>query len=218
MNIYSVLSILVLFVMLGYSGYVYSDLPQVMVTHFGIDGVPNGWMKKDFAVSFLPVLSVLLYLGLMYLPKIDPLARNYPSFRKQYDIFIFAFVLFLASIQMMLLNFGLGSRVPMERVVLPGLGILFLAIGNVLRHSERNWFVGIRTPWTMSSDVVWRGTHLFASRLFIGTGIFAIFSVGFPRIAIVGTVLLSILTSILSILYSYVLYQKNKPDSTHATE
>lgn len=104
----------------------------------------------------------------------------------------------------------MGVQYDMQRVVLPAVAILFLYISLLLKNSKRNWFVGIRTPWTLSSDLVWKKTHKLGSVLFALTAIL-IFAAGFTSQASIMIVLGSIIgTVLITVVYSFVEYKKEK--------
>ena len=97
----------------------------------------------------------------------------------------------------------------MSTVLLPGLGLLFIFVGLMMRQAKRNFFIGIRTPWTLSSDRVWDQTHRVGSVLFIVCGLLALFGVFFPGALVFWLVLAPIFaTTIFLIVYSYWLYQR----------
>jgi uncharacterized membrane protein len=108
---------------------------------------------------------------LIILPKIDPRGSNYAKFGGTFEGIIVSIMLFMLGIHIMILRAGLGYPVAMQRVVPLGIGVLFVVMGNLLPRARPNWFVGIRTPWTLSSDRVWEKTHRLGGRLFVSGGI-----------------------------------------------
>jgi uncharacterized membrane protein len=93
--------------------------------------------------------------------------------------------------------------------MLPAMGLLFFIIGSMLRKAKRNWFIGIRTPWTLSSDSVWDKTHQIGGLLFMATGVLAVIGGFFGGQVAFWSLMIPVLgTTIFLIVYSYVLYQK----------
>jgi uncharacterized membrane protein len=92
----------------------------------------------------------------------------------------------------------------------PALAILFYSTGILIENAKRNWFIGIRTPWTMSSDKVWDKTHKLGGKLFKIVGILALLAIFFESYAILIIVVPVIIVSIYTIVYSYFGYQKEK--------
>lgn len=139
--------------------YAWDQLPPHMATHWDASGHVNGYSSRAFGAFFAPGLIVGLTLLFQVLPSLDPRKANYAKFADTYWLLANCVLLFVGVVHVMVLLNGMGQPVAMTRVVPLGLGILFIALGNVLPRVEPNWFVGIRTPWTLSSDTVWRKTH-----------------------------------------------------------
>ena len=146
-------------VALAATWYVWDQLPPRMATHWDAFGHVNGYSSRAFGAFLAPVLIVFLSLVFQVLPALDPRKANYAKFTSTYWVIANAVVLFVGIVHLMVLAYGLGYPVAMTRVLPLGMGVLFIVLGNVLPRVEPNWFVGIRTPWTLSSDTVWRKTH-----------------------------------------------------------
>jgi uncharacterized membrane protein len=111
------------------------------------------------AVSIIPAV-ILVMTGLFtVLPKVDPRRENYAKFLSTYWLIANAVIVFMLIAHGMIIATGLGYSVKIDRLMPIGVGLLFIVLGNYLTRVEPNWFVGIRTPWTLSSDTVWRKTH-----------------------------------------------------------
>ena len=119
----------------------------------------------------MPIIMIVLVLLFLFIPRIDPLKANIKKFEKYYYWFIIVFVLFVMSIQSQVILWNLGVKVNMNLVIAVAIGILFIFISMLLKNSRRNWFIGIRTPWTISSDRVWKKVHDIGSKLFFIDGI-----------------------------------------------
>jgi len=154
------------------SAIVYPRLPEMMPTHWrGTDPRPDGWSSRAFGAWLTPVLLLGMWALLRILPAIDPRRSNYAKFGDAFEGIIVSIMLFMLVMHIVILRAALGYPVAMERVVPVGIGVLFVAIGNLLPRARPNWFVGIRTPWTLSSDRVWEKTHRFGGRVFVVSGI-----------------------------------------------
>ncbi|HYK11901.1 MAG TPA: SdpI family protein [Gemmatimonadales bacterium] len=141
------------------SWWAWDQLPPRIATHWNAAGHVNGYSSRTFGALFAPGLMTALTLLFQILPALDPRKANYEKFGDTYWVLANAVILFVGVVHVMVLAFGLGYPVSMTRVVPLGMGVLFIALGNVLGRVQPNWFVGIRTPWTLSSDTVWRKTH-----------------------------------------------------------
>lgn len=186
----------------------YPSLPERMATHWNINGEANGFSTRAFGVFFMPIMSLFLAILLLSIPRIDPLKENIEKFRKYYDWFIILMLFFFLYVHSLTLIWNLGIKFDMTRMMLPAMGIIFYASGIMMEKSKRNWFIGIRTPWTLSSDRVWDKTHKIGSKLFKLSGVLAIIGIFFGKYLIyfiLGPVLLS---SIFVFIYSYWEYRK----------
>jgi uncharacterized membrane protein len=190
------------------SVYFYSQVPEQMATHWNSKGEVNGYMPKLWGLFSMPVVTTGLVLMLLVVPRIDPKKGNIEKFRKYYDKFIIIFVLFMVTIHLQILLWNTGIRINPNSVLPAGIGVLFYYIGNLIENAERNWFIGIRTPWTLSSDGVWRKTNRLGARLFKAAGIVAIFGVLVPDFAFLFIIIPALFIAGFTIVYSYVEYQK----------
>ena len=166
--------LLIVLIAFAVSVYFYDQLPEEVATHWNEKGEVDGYMDKFWGTFLIP-LMILGFTGLFFvLPKIDPLKRNYPAFKKYYWMIILFLLIFLTYVHFISLAFNLGYELDMMAAVMIPIGILFLFIGYVLPKTKRNWFMGIRTPWTLSSDNVWKKTHEAGGKLFMIFGAFFI--------------------------------------------
>ena len=122
-------------------------------------GQANGYMSKFWGLFLIPLIMTGFVALFVVLPRIDPYKKNYEKFRDYYEGFILLFVLFMLAIQVQIILWSIGYRISPNLTFPVLIGILFIYIGFLLRHAEQNWFVGIRTPWTLSSKTVWKKTH-----------------------------------------------------------
>jgi len=159
------------------SALVYPKLPLTIPTHWDMLGRPNGWSSRLWGAWVMPIFLVVLWAFMRVLPRIDPRGSNYAKFGGAYEGIIVSIMLFMLGMHIIILRAALGYPVAMERVFPIGLGVLFIAIGNLLPRARPNWFIGIRTPWTLSSDRVWEKTHRFGGHVFVGAGILMVLSV-----------------------------------------
>lgn len=192
------------------SALFYTQLPDKMAFSWNAQGHVREYWPKFLALSMLPLISLFL-LGLFhFIPRIDPLGKNIEKFRKQYDTFVILFIAFLAYINFISLAWNLGFDFSFTQFLIPAFAVLFYYAGVLIEKSERNWFVGIRTPWTMSSEKVWRKTHDIGSKLFKAMGIASLIGLFFPAIAIWLMVGFALAIVVWSFVYSYIEFKKEK--------
>ena len=187
----------------------YSHLPERVASHWDATGHVNGYMGRFGGAFFLPLLLLGLFILFSIIPMIDPRKQNISKFRTSYDRFIIIFVIFMVYIHTLMLAFNLGHNFDLTRALLPSLGILFFAVGFIIEKAQPNWFIGIRTPWTLSNDVVWEKTHRLGGLLYKISGVIALLGFFVPTPVIFFFVISPIILSSLWLLvYSYLEFKK----------
>jgi len=188
--------------------YFYQQVPEQMATHWNSQGEVDGYMSKLWGLFFMPLIIAGLVIMFLIIPKIDPKKENIAKFRKYYDGFIVILVIFMVAVHLQTLLWNTGIRISPNAVLPLGIGILFYYVGILTENAERNWFIGIRTPWTLSSDRVWKRTNRLGGKLFRIAGIAAVFGAFFPEYAIYFVLVPALVVAGLTVVYSYVEYQK----------
>jgi len=187
----------------------WNQLPDSMASHWGMDDQVNGHMSKLWGVLMPPLLSLGILTLFFIIPVIDPLKANIQTFRKFFNTFIILISLFLAYVYGLSLAWNLGyTDFKMSRAMLPAMGLLFVFMGMIIGKARRNYFIGIRTPWTLSSDKVWDETHRVGGKLFSAAGAITMLGIFFPSYAEWFLILPLIGTTGFSVVYSYILYQR----------
>jgi uncharacterized membrane protein len=201
---------IVLAATLAYTLSVYASLPARMATHWGINGQPNGWSPRAFGAWLLPGMMVLTRLVFATLPRIDPRKANYEKFGVVYDLLVTAILTFMAVIQVAMLNVAQGHAVDINTVVYVSLGALFAAMGLAMPFLKPTWFVGIRTPWTLSDDNVWARTHKTGGFLMVTAGALTIVAAltAPPHVALFVLLASSAVAALGSVLLSYLYWRQ----------
>ena len=150
---------------------IYPTAPDRIVSHWNAAGQADGYMSKFWGLFLIPLIMTGFVALLAVLPRIDPYKKNYEKFRDYYEGFILLFVLFMLAIQVQIILWSIGYQISPNLTFPILIGILFIYIGFLLGHAEQNWFVGIRTPWTLSSKTVWKKTHELGGKLFKIAGV-----------------------------------------------
>ncbi|WP_266076364.1 SdpI family protein [Haladaptatus caseinilyticus] len=192
----------------GVSVFFYPQMPDRMATHWTTSGDADGTMGKLWGAFLLPTVTAVLLALFAVIPRIDPLDENISVFRKQYALFVVLFVAFMLYVHSFVILWNLGYRFDFTTVLAPAIGALFYFIGVLMNRVERNWFVGVRTPWTLSNDEVWKNTHSRAGPLFKLAGLVAIVGVFVPTYAIYLMVVPAVGIAIYLTVYSYVEYRR----------
>ncbi len=155
----------------GVGFYYYDAVPDYMVSHWNAAGEPDGYMEKSAGLFFLPVLLVIFVAIFYVIPHIDPLKENIKKFDRYYQGFIVLFVFILSYSQVLMVAWNIGYIFEISRMMAPVLGLLFVYLGILCGKCRQNWFIGVRTPWTLSSERVWTRTHNIAKDVFIAIGL-----------------------------------------------
>ena len=203
-------TVLILLVILA-GVILWSRLPDPMASHWNEADQVDGYMGKLWGTFMVPAMMIGLTLLFLAIPSIDPLKKNIADFRGWFNMFIVLFNLFMAFVHGLTLAWNLGhTGLRMSVAMVPAIGLLFILIGLFMRKAKRNYFIGIRTPWTLANDTVWEMTHKLGGKLYITAGVLTMLSLLFPEKAIV-ILMVSILgASFISILYSYLVFRQEE--------
>jgi uncharacterized membrane protein len=191
------------------SFYFRANFPSEVPTHWNAAGMPDNWSSSGFAAFFFPVLMLGIYLLMLFLPYLDPQRDRYHEFRLAYHWIKFYLVFFMLVLYFLTAFSGLGFPVSIALWVPVLVGGLFILVGWHLPSLKYNWFVGIRTPWTLSSEQVWDKTHQVAGKLFIICGAVLILEPALPvswRMPVLFLMIAALIFGTMG--YSYVVYRK----------
>jgi uncharacterized membrane protein len=190
---------------------VYSQIPERMPTNWNIHGEVDGWSNRLWGAWLIPLMLPVIWAIMRALPHIDPRRANYAKFASTYEWLIVLVMGFMLGMQGLVLAGATGHPVEMQRVLPLGVGVMLLIIGNLLPRARSNWFFGIRTPWTLSSDLSWERTHRVGGYVivFIGLAMIVTTFVAPER----GLILLPFIVApvvLLLIAYSYIVWKQDK--------
>ncbi|MCK4520255.1 SdpI family protein [Candidatus Parcubacteria bacterium] len=188
--------------------YFYNRMPDMMASHWNARGEVNDYMSKFWALFLMPLMSLGLFLLFLVVPKIDPLKQNIEKFRKYFDTFIVLMLGFLFYIYLLTIFWNLGIRFSMIQLMIPAMAALFYYCGILVENAKRNWFIGIKTPWTLSNENVWNKTHKLGGKLFKSAGIIILLGIVLESYAPYFVLVPILFVSIYLVVYSYLEYQK----------
>lgn len=188
--------------------YLYPDIPDPMPTHRDLNGAIDGVSTKAWGMTLSLMLPLLLFLVLKLLPLISPQGFRMEKFQNVMDILVLTITLAVSGMSAMALIAATGSGVPVGTWRALILGSTFLVVGNFLGKIRRNFFVGIRTPWTLASEEVWARTHRVGAWLFMLAGLAIVFLAGDPEKFLVVLLAAVGAAAIISVAYSFLLYWK----------
>lgn len=196
-----------------YLGYLYTDLPETVPTHWNLDGKIDGWGSKS-TLWVIPFATGLLgYILLSLAPKIDPKGQIKQMGAKFYQL-KFITVLFLTALALYILYASQQQSMSSPRLLFILLGVFFTALGNYLPSVKPNYFIGLRTPWTLESPTVWKKTHRLAGKLWVGGGLLIIVSSLLLTQShnFIAFFVITGLITIIPLVYSYIWYKRENVD------
>lgn len=202
----NMLGIFTLFFLFAISAILYTDLPQELTTEFNWDGTVIGTSPKQQAALLLPLVYMGLIVLVNILISISPQKFSMPNSKRAMDIILFGIGILFCFLHYGILanagNFGFFVS-----NLSYGIALFLIVVGNVFGKTERNFFIGIRLPWTIASTDNWKATHRFAGKLMFAMG--AVLLVSNTLYSnLVATIVFSGITVILPALYSMLYFFK----------
>jgi len=189
---------------------VWPAAPADIPVHWNASGDVDRYGGKVEGLLGIPLLASAIYLLMRYLPRVDPLRANYARFGGAYTAIRAGILLLMAGIYAVVIAWVVKRPVDVSLVVPVAVGALFVLVGSVLGQVKPNWFVGIRTPWTLSSSESWARTHRLGGRVFIALGVlFAVtglFKLGSFGYVVIGAALAAVAALVV---YSYVVWRSD---------
>jgi immunity protein, SdpI family len=200
------------------AGWAWIQLPAgaQLPVHWDINGRANGYADAWFALGLMPVITVVLGPILAVAPRFDPRRENLARSAAAYRWIVGSALVLMGAVQLMIVLAALDYLVDPTRFLGVGIGVLFVVIGNFLGKTRSSWFLGIRTPWTLSSERSWTRTHRLGAYLFMGTGgLSAVASFLFPPAVFFWVLMVGLTGSVIVLfVYSYLVW---RDDPEHRT-
>lgn len=186
----------------------YNRLPDQMGTHFGPSSQVNEYMDRPAAIAMLAFLGVVVPLLTKIGRKIDPSKHNFAKFEGAFSVFRWVITLFMCFVGLFLVGYNLGYNLSPKLVTSLGLGLLIIVLGNFMGQIRFNYSYGIKTPWTLSNETVWRKTHRMAGPVWVAGGIGILLSAFAPGAW--GSTLMLAMIAIIALVpaaYSYLVHR-----------
>jgi len=204
-------SIILCAINLIFGAIVYPRLPEKVPTHWNFAGEVDGWGSPFQGAFLIPLIMIGVLILMFFLPKIDPKRKNYAKMGKAYSGIILVMMIFFTVLQFGSLGSTLGyfSIHSVPKVIMLGVGVLLIVIGNYMGRLKHNYFAGIKTPWTLANEEVWQRTHKMAGPIWIVGGILMM-AVGFvPAQFKLGLfIIIMLILALVPMVYSYVIFKK----------
>lgn len=139
--------------------------------HWGLDGKPDGYASLAFVLYSTPTIVAAMVALLAVVPRIEPRRFSLQQSAKAYCVLWMGLLVVLMFVHAAVLGSALGHPINLNHVILPLLGVLLMVVGNHMGKIQSNFTLGIRTPWTLSSELSWNKTHRLGGRLFFLQGL-----------------------------------------------
>lgn len=210
---------LVIAVMLAVSVWAWPQIPDdaLIPTHWNAAGEADGYSSKPFGLFGLPAICAGLTVLLGVLPKVEPRRQNLEKSASAYIAVGVAALALMATLHVAAVLSAVGKEVDIGTASTVGLSLLFLVIGAAMHRVRSNWFLGFRTPWTLTSERSWERTHRAASVVFVVMGAVSLITmvVAGPPVSL--WVLLDgvVLAVVGLVFYSYLVW-RDDPDRTNS--
>lgn len=208
----------------GMTAYVCHFLVDIdeLPIRWGPDLYPYAFADKWVALMALPAASVLVALVLKFVPVLEPRRQHLMNSAVAYVAGFWATQMLLLLLQIYQLSYALGMGWSIATFLVPGIGLLFTVLGNYLGKIQSTFIFGINTPWTLSSETVWRKTHREAGYLFFGVGVLLILSTPWANMfTLLAAPLVAVIMVIWVFVRSYIFWraeQRRKQDSAPVVE
>jgi uncharacterized membrane protein len=188
--------------------YIYPKLPEALPSHWNAQGDVDATTSKVWILFLLPAAMSALWGIFLLIPRVDPLRANIAEFRPYYDGFVVLILFFMIFLHLQLILRSQGTKIDLMKLMPFGMGLVFYYGGILCTHAKRNWFIGVRTPWTLTSDRVWAKTNKLGGMLFKITGIITFFGVMYPNAAFYLLLIPALITGVVVVVYSYIEFKK----------
>ncbi|MDD3655137.1 MAG: SdpI family protein [Desulfotomaculaceae bacterium] len=188
---------------------VYPHLPELVPSHWNIRGEVDDYSSRFWGAFGLPLMTAGIYVLMTLVPSIDPRRQNYQKFTGAYRVLKVVFVVFMTGLYALVILSSLGWQTPMGRAVTGSIGLLFIIIGNYMGQFRHNYFVGIKTPWTLADERVWQKTHRLGGKIWVLAGLLGL--VAAVCSGTTGAVILGIAISmavVVPAVYSYLEFRR----------
>jgi len=212
MNLKKELPLLILIALpFVYLTYIWNTLPEMVPTHWNANGEIDGYNSKKTLLLIPFMLPVLIYIIMTVAPKIDP-KNKIATMGKKYEQLKRFLVLFMSVLALFIIYSSKTQSFSSPNIIYILLGLLFAGLGNFMKTLKPNYFIGIKTPWTLENETVWKKTHLLGGKIwFIGGLLIVCMSLIFKvQTAAKLFVIITILIAIVPLVHSYIEFKKIK--------
>lgn len=207
-----IFSVFIIFFTIFFSVYNYENLPETIASHWDEQGNPNGYSSKLNGLIILPIIIIFIFLMGIFIPIISPNKESILKFKKEYYNFMAIILIFLFFTQIYTIYVNLGYNLSIIKLFSFMFFIIFYYSAILISKAKQNYFIGIRTPWTLKNKKVWNKTHKIGSVLFKISSLICLIGLFYENLFIWVILIPIISSSIFLYIYSYIIYNKIKKD------
>lgn len=195
-----------------YLYFVWNDLPNKVPTHWNISGEIDNWGNK-YSLLVFGFLPIFVYVLFLLIPVIDP-KKQIAKMGGKYNTFKFVFVLLMSLLSLFIIYIAKNQSISSPKIIDALLAVLFIVLGNYFKVIQPNYFIGIKTPWTLENSTVWKQTHIVAGKLWVAGGLLILVSVFVIPDTLFNYFFLTIVTVmvLIPVVYSYLEFKKVKKE------
>ena len=194
-----------------YLAYIWNQLPAQVPMHYNIEGEIDRYGNKSELILIPIMTSLLIYLIFLAVPYIDP-KKQIQKMGGKYDTLKFIITTFMSLLALFIIYTAKNQTLTDPDYILLGCGVLFLILGNYFKTLKANYFIGIRTPWTLESESVWKATHKLAGKIWFLGGLLIILSclILDGKTNFIVFMCITAIMVLVPVLYSYLLFRKQE--------
>ncbi|MFC1921305.1 SdpI family protein [Chloroflexota bacterium] len=194
------------------SAYFYPQMPDSIASHWNASGEADGYVSKFWGLFILPVISLGIAAVLLVLARTGVLRSRIEGFRAYYYGFLIVFLGFFLYLHLLTVLWNLSYGLNIMQMLAPAIGVMMYIVGKMMSNVKMNRYFGIRTPWTLNNEEVWKKTHTMGGKLFKIAGIICLFGVLFPDYAFALMFYPIIAAALIAVIYSYLKYRRITQD------
>ena len=183
----------------------WNKLPDPMPTHFGADGVADGFSSKGFAVFGLPLILLGAHLICIFASKSDPKSKNYSE--KLFHLIVWLIPVLSLLVDGAMYAYALGTTIDITMLVMVITSVLFIIIGNYLPKCKHNYTMGVKLPWTLADENNWNATHRVAGYVWMLGGVVLLINSFFFNMYVF-FIAITVMV-LIPCVYSYMFYRKH---------
>ncbi|MCB0374069.1 MAG: SdpI family protein [Muricauda sp.] len=192
-----------------YLAYVWNQLPAQVPLHYNIKGEVDRYGDKSEMILIPIMLPLLIYVIFLVVPYIDP-KKQIQKMGNKYHNLKLILTLFMSALALFIIHSTKSGSLGNPNIIFIIVGALYVILGNYFKTIKANYFIGIRTPWTLENETIWKETHILGGKVWFVGGLLAIISSLLlePQINFKVFMGITIIIALIPIVYSYLLYRK----------